>query len=105
MESSIRISSIWVSSIMESIRISKRKSMYNRGNRSSCYNSKRLRCSNDMDWGSFLLSSKTTGSSVLKSSLERSFSSSNFFYIIQSSNSKNKYQLKHFNCLTKESSE
>merc|ERR1711892_614687 len=131
-------SSIWISSIMESIRIT---------------NSKRLRSSNDMNWGSFLLSGKTTGSSIIKSSLEGSFSSGNFLYIIQistsnllslyviihrckssmfasnscikssleisfgssnfrgvfqrssSSNSKNKYQLKHFDCLTKESSE
>ena len=83
MESSIWISSIGISSIMESIRITKRKSMYKGGKRSSCYNSKRLRSSNDMDWGSFLLSGKTTGSSIIKSSFERGLSSSYFFNVIQ----------------------
>merc|ERR1711962_1563743 len=56
-----------------------RSSSYN-GSRS---NSKRSRLRNDMDRGGSLFGSQTSSSSVIESSLEISFGSSDFFYVIK----------------------
>merc|ERR1719320_2095343 len=84
-------SSIGVSSIVETIGITKRKGVHYRSNGSSHGNwSSSGNCngsSDNMDWSRLLLGSETTGSSILKSSFKSSLGSSNFFHVIQISSS------------------